>query len=32
VSPALIGLVKDSGLVCISWGGLNDEPEHAKVS
>lgn len=32
VSPALVQYVKDSGLLCISWGELNDQPEHAKVS
>ena len=31
MSPALIRYVKDSGLMCGSWGGLNDDPEHAKV-
>lgn len=29
--PEFVKYVKDSGLVCISWGGLNDDPEHAKV-
>ena len=31
-SPQLIQHVKGAGLVCISWGGLNDVPEHAKVN
>ena len=31
-SPQLIQYVKDAGLVCVSWGGLNDVPEHAKVN
>ena len=31
MNPDLIRYVKDSGLVCMSWGGLNDVPEHAKV-
>ena len=31
MSPGLIGYVKDSGLLCMSWGELNDVPEHAKV-
>lgn len=31
-SPDLIEYVKDSGLLCISWGELNDDPEHAKAS
>lgn len=31
LSPDLIRYVKDSGLLCMSWGGLNDVPEHAKV-
>lgn len=31
MSPDLIGYVKDSGVLCISWGELNDDPEHAKV-
>ncbi len=30
-SPQLIEYVKDPGLLCISWGGLNDVPEDAKV-
>ncbi|KAI4280844.1 MAG: hypothetical protein L6R38_004120 [Xanthoria sp. 2 TBL-2021] len=29
VSPQLIGRVQDAGLVCISWGELNDMPENA---
>ncbi len=31
ISPGLVRYVKDSGLLCISWGGLNDDPQHAKV-
>ena len=31
VSPQLIQYVQDAGLSCISWGGLNDVAEHAKV-
>lgn len=31
MSPQLIGYVKDAGLLCASWGGLNDEPLQAKV-
>jgi glycerophosphodiester phosphodiesterase len=30
-SPDLVRYVKDSELLCISWGALNDDPEHAKV-
>ena len=30
-SPQLIEYVKDAGLACVSWGGLIDVPEHAKV-
>lgn len=30
-SPMLIDLVKSQGLVCASWGDLNDDPECAKV-
>ncbi|KAL8972076.1 MAG: hypothetical protein Q9197_002952 [Variospora fuerteventurae] len=30
VSPQLIGCVQDAGLVCISWGELNDDPKQAK--
>jgi glycerophosphodiester phosphodiesterase len=30
-APELITLVKSSGLVCASWGDLNDDPECAKV-
>ena len=32
MSPDLIRYVKDSGFVCMSWGNLNDIPEHAKVN
>ena len=32
ISPDLLQYVKDSGLQCISWVELNDEPENAKVS
>lgn len=31
LSPQLIGYVKDAGLLCASWGGLNDVAEHAQV-
>jgi len=31
ISPGLTRKVKEAGLTCISWGELNDEPEHAKV-
>ena len=31
MSPQLVRYVKDAGLLCASWGGLNDVPEHAKV-
>lgn len=27
----LVGLVKRSGLVCASWGDLNNDLQHAKV-
>ena len=30
-NPSLVGYVKDHGLLCISWGELNDEPENARV-
>ncbi|KAI1429923.1 Glycerophosphoryl diester phosphodiesterase family-domain-containing protein [Xylaria sp. FL1777] len=30
-SPRLVGLVKSSGLVCASWGDLNDDLECAKA-
>lgn len=29
VSPQLIGRVQDAGLLCISWGELNDTPDNA---
>lgn len=29
LSPRLIGRVRDAGLVCISWGELNDGPDDA---
>ncbi len=32
MSPGLVGHVQDSGLVCISWGGLNDDAGNAKVN
>lgn len=32
MSPGLVEFVKGSGLVCISWGGLNDDPKNANVS
>ncbi|KAG7002011.1 hypothetical protein G7Y79_00029g063070 [Physcia stellaris] len=31
ISPHLIEYVKNAGLLCISWGGLNDIAEHAKT-
>ena len=31
MSADLVKYVKDSGLLCISWGELNDEPQHALV-
>ena len=31
-NPDLIQYVKDSGLQCISWGELNDEPQNAEGS
>lgn len=31
MSPQLIRYVKDAGLLCASWGGLNDVPQQAKV-
>ncbi len=30
-SPKLVRFVHDAGLVCVSFGALNDEPENAKV-
>ncbi|KAI0536682.1 Glycerophosphoryl diester phosphodiesterase family-domain-containing protein [Xylaria digitata] len=30
-SPRLVDLVKSSGLVCASWGDLNDDPECVKT-
>ncbi|KAI1131418.1 Glycerophosphoryl diester phosphodiesterase family-domain-containing protein [Nemania abortiva] len=30
-SPMLVDLVKSQGLVCASWGDLNDDPESAKI-
>lgn len=30
-SPSLIAYVKAQGLLCLSWGELNDVPEKAKV-
>jgi len=32
VSPRLIEFVKAAGLLCVSWGGLNNVPEHIMVS
>lgn len=32
MSPEFVQYVKDSGLLCMSWGELNDDPEHAKVN
>lgn len=31
MSPKLVRQVKDSGLICASFGAMNDEPENAKV-
>ncbi|KAL8991980.1 MAG: hypothetical protein Q9169_007474 [Polycauliona sp. 2 TL-2023] len=31
VSPHLVKRVQDAGLVCISWGELNDVPENAAI-
>lgn len=31
MSPEFVQYVKDSGLLCMSWGELNDDPEHAKT-
>jgi len=30
--PRLVRVIKESGLVCVSYGGLNNEPENVKVS
>lgn len=30
--PKLVRVVKESGLICVSYGGLNNEPENVKVS
>src|SRR6266487_43020 len=30
-APGLIGVMKERGLVCASYGELNDDPENAKV-
>lgn len=32
VSPRLVKVVKESGLVCVSYGTLNNDPEKVKVS
>jgi glycerophosphodiester phosphodiesterase len=29
--PRLVRVVKESGLVCVSYGVLNNEPENVKV-
>lgn len=31
VSPRLVRVVKESGLVCVSYGQLNNDPESVKV-
>lgn len=31
MAPKLIGEIKDHGLVCVSYGDLNDSPENARV-
>jgi glycerophosphoryl diester phosphodiesterase len=31
MAPKLIGAIKNRGLVCASYGDLNDNPENAKV-
>ncbi|PVH72792.1 hypothetical protein DL98DRAFT_595677 [Cadophora sp. DSE1049] len=30
-SPKLVKFVHDAGLVCVSFGALNDNPENAKI-
>ena len=32
ISPRLVRVVKESGLVCVSYGGLNNDPEKVQVS
>ena len=32
ISPRLVRVVKESGLVCVSYGGLNNDPEKVHVS
>lgn len=32
ISPRLVKVVKESGLVCVSYGTLNNDPEKVKVS
>lgn len=32
MSPRLVKVVKESGLVCVSYGQLNNDPEQVKVS
>jgi len=32
ISPRLVRVVKESGLVCVSYGALNNDPEKVKVS
>jgi glycerophosphodiester phosphodiesterase len=31
-SPRLVRVVKESGLVCVSYGALNNNPEKVQVS
>jgi glycerophosphodiester phosphodiesterase len=31
ISPRLVKVVKESGLVCVSYGGINNEPDKVKV-
>ena len=32
ISPRLVRVVKESGLVCVSYGTLNNDPENVHVS
>lgn len=32
IAPRLVKVVKESGLVCVSYGGLNNDPQNVKVS
>lgn len=32
ISPRLVKVVKESGLVCVSYGSMNNDPEKVKVS